>query len=283
MIEANPRSESVGPVSQELSGVDLARVALHAARDAARKRGATAEARTPRRRARVGQRDGRDPQGFAAVLQGLMADRAWDLPAVGGTVVDRWPGITATVAERLAEHVQAVAFDADRGQLDVRADSPAYATQIRLMTPRLMAAANEAVGREVVRSIRVLSPGAPASTRTSGGTNRAASPPVPEVPGRTRETVSPGYQRALAALQAGRPERAVDPQIAAAIERQNTSRGMREPEEAFGDGQAAVEALQAKAARTAAADSSRARALRRARAERTGSVTATAQGEVRIA
>ncbi|EFL27533.1 hypothetical protein SSOG_07247 [Streptomyces himastatinicus ATCC 53653] len=33
--------------------------------------------------------DGRDPQGFAAVLQGLMADRAWEFPAAGGTVVDR--------------------------------------------------------------------------------------------------------------------------------------------------------------------------------------------------
>ncbi|WP_406432563.1 hypothetical protein [Streptomyces sp. NBC_01589] len=38
-------------------------------------------------------RDGREPTGFAAVLQGLMADGAWDLPTGGGRVPDLWPGM----------------------------------------------------------------------------------------------------------------------------------------------------------------------------------------------
>lgn len=68
----------------ELSGVDLVRAVLHAARDAAKRRGD--EARMPRRRQqRIVRRDGREPSGFAAVLQGLMAERAWELPAAGGT------------------------------------------------------------------------------------------------------------------------------------------------------------------------------------------------------
>lgn len=282
MTEANmnPGNEPAGPARQEASGVDLARVALHAARDAARKRGAVSEARTPRRRARV-RRDGRDPQGFAAVLQQLMAERAWEVPAAGGSLLDRWPEIAATVAGRLAEHVQAVAFDGDNRRLDVRADSPAYATHIRLLTPQLVAAANEAAGREVVRSIRVLAAGAPAPP--ASGTGPASSPPVVEAPVRTRETASPGYQKALAAHQASRPERVLDPRIAAAIEQQNAASFMREPEEAFGDGRAATEELRAKAARAAAADSSRVRALRRARAERAGSATEPALRKDRIA
>jgi hypothetical protein len=43
-------------------------------------------------------RNGREPTGFAAVLQGLMGDRAWDLPAARGTVLDRWPDIAAAVS-----------------------------------------------------------------------------------------------------------------------------------------------------------------------------------------
>ncbi|UQA92340.1 DciA family protein [Streptomyces halobius] len=126
-----------------LSGVDLARVTLHAAREAAKKCGAT-DARAPRRRQeRVVRRDGRDPQGFAAVLQSLMADRAWQLPAAGGTVLDQWPDIAAAVAPQLPDHVRAVAFHPENGQLDLRPDSPAYATQLRLVSDRIVAAANE--------------------------------------------------------------------------------------------------------------------------------------------
>ncbi|MDN3057053.1 DciA family protein [Streptomyces sp. SRF1] len=268
--------------ARNTGGVDLARVALHQAREAAKAHGEAGTRKTKQRtRPSSTRRDGREPTGFAALLQSLMADRAWELPAAGGTVVDRWPEIAATVAERLAEHAQAVAFDAGKGRLDVRADSPAYATQIRLMSAGLTAAANEAVGRDAVRSIRVLAAGAPAPPVS--GSSPASSPPVPEAPVRTRETASPGYQQALAAHRASKPERALDPRIAAAIEQQNAGSSMREPEEAFGDGQAAIEELRAKAARATAADSSRVRALRRARAERAGSAAAAAPREARTA
>ncbi|WP_301128627.1 hypothetical protein [Streptomyces cacaoi] len=81
----------------ELSGAALARVALQQARLAAKN--TSGEARAPRRRrATAKKRNGREPAGIAAVLQGLMADRAWDIPAAGGTVLDRWPDIAAAVA-----------------------------------------------------------------------------------------------------------------------------------------------------------------------------------------
>jgi hypothetical protein len=52
---------------------------------------------------------------FAAVLQGLMAEWAWAIPAAGGNVLDRWPDIAATASPRLAGHVQAVAFHPQSG------------------------------------------------------------------------------------------------------------------------------------------------------------------------
>ncbi|WP_322888036.1 DciA family protein [Streptomyces solincola] len=80
------------------------------------------------------------------MLQGLMADRAWDVPAAGGSILDQWPDIAAALSPKLASHVTAVAFHAETGQLDLRPDSPAYATQLRLISSRIVAAANDAVG-----------------------------------------------------------------------------------------------------------------------------------------
>lgn len=89
MTETTSTTEQPAADGPELSGVDLARVALRQAKEAAKKRG-DSEAHTPRRPQQTAvRRDGREPSGFAAVLQGLMADRAWEVPAAGGTVLDR--------------------------------------------------------------------------------------------------------------------------------------------------------------------------------------------------
>ncbi|MFE9687823.1 hypothetical protein [Streptomyces sp. NPDC006285] len=99
-------------------------LSLHQAREAAKKRGDSEAPAPRRRRQRVVQRDGREPSGFAPVLQGLMADRAWELPAAGGSILDRWPDIAAAVAPQLPDHVTAVAFHPETGQLDLRAPTP---------------------------------------------------------------------------------------------------------------------------------------------------------------
>ncbi|WP_406323641.1 hypothetical protein [Streptomyces sp. NBC_01637] len=124
-----------------------------AAREAVRARGASGTTL---------RRDGREPTGFAAVLQSLMADEVGDLPAGGGSVLDQWPGIAAAISPALPEHVQAVAFHAESGLLDLRPDSSAYATQLRPISARIVAAANETVGTAAVRTVRVLVVGATA-------------------------------------------------------------------------------------------------------------------------
>ncbi|MFE0886995.1 DciA family protein [Streptomyces rochei] len=280
MTETTTATEQATVDGLELTGVDLARVALHAAREAARKRGDT-EARAPRRRPerRNEKRDGREPRGFAAVLQGLMAERAWAIPAAGGSVLDRWPDIAAAVSSRLPEHVQAVAFHPETGQLDLRPDSPAYATQLRLITARIVAAANESAGTEAVRTVRVLPPGTAPAPRTAPEAP-AAAPDAPQAPVKTREMGSAGFHQALAAHQAVVPPSRVDPSIAEAVERQ--TRAMRalslqafpEPEAAADDQPAPIE--QARTERRRQADVSYAAALRRARAERAAREAGTA-------
>lgn len=254
----------------ELSGIDLARVALQQARLAARNNGG--EARAPRRRrATTVKRDGREPSGFASVLQGLMADRAWELPAAGGSVLDQWPDIAGAVAPQLPHHVAAVAFHPETGQLDLRPDSPAYATQLRLITARIVATANSTVGTDAVRTVRVLPPGTAPAPRTASEAP-AAAPDASQAPVKTREMGSAGFHQALAAHQAVVPPSRVDPSIAEAVERQTRAmralsrRAFAEPEQAADDAPAPIE--QAHTERRRQADASHAAALRRARAER---------------
>jgi hypothetical protein len=267
MTETTTRIEQADVGGPELSGVDLARVALHAAREAARKRG-DSEVRIPRRRTqRAVKRDGREPTGFAAVLQGLMAERAWAIPAAGGSILDRWPDIAAAVSSRLPEHVQAVAFHPESGQLDLRPDSPAYATQVRLITARIIATANSVAGTDAVRTIRVLTAGAAPEPCTTQPAPQTAA--APQTPVKTREMACQGYHQALTAHQATRPDRHVDPTIAEAIESQ--THALRQlsrrafPDLDPGDRFSPIDAARAQRRQAAATEAA---ALRRARTER---------------
>ncbi|MEV8606024.1 DciA family protein [Streptomyces griseoviridis] len=272
-INPSQQQEQPGTDSGELSGVDLARVALHQAREAAKARGesGTRKAKRPVRAA-AARRDGREPTGFAAVLQGLMADRAWDVPAAGGSILDQWPAIAAAVSPNLPAHVAAVAFHAESGQLDLRPDSPAYATQLRLLNTRVIAAANEAAGTQAVRTVRVLAVGGLPSLEAAAAPKAAAAAPEAQV--KTRDMAAPGFHQALAAHQSAVPARRVDPGITAAVERQ--TRVMRElSRRAFPDtdvvpDDAPAPIEQARAQRRRQAAATEAAALRRARAERAG-------------
>ncbi|MET9954507.1 DciA family protein [Streptomyces sp. NPDC006339] len=187
-------SHLAAPSVPEASGADLARIALHQAREAARQRGA--QTRAPRRPKRVTlQRDRRDPAGFATVIQSLITERAWDVPASGGSVLDQWPDIAAAVAPNLAAHTATVAFDSPTGRLSLRPDSPAYGTQLRLLTARIIDAANQRVGRSVVREVRVLPAGPTVATPEPAVAARPAAEPAGAV--KTRENASAGYRRAL--------------------------------------------------------------------------------------
>ncbi|MCQ8772083.1 hypothetical protein [Streptomyces telluris] len=75
----------------KVSGADLARVALRAAMESARKNGGrqTTKRQQPRP-VRTVRRDGREPMGLGAVMDALVTERAWELPAVGATLRERW-------------------------------------------------------------------------------------------------------------------------------------------------------------------------------------------------
>ncbi|MFE4449122.1 DUF721 domain-containing protein [Streptomyces sp. NPDC056796] len=154
-----------GPGKQpEVSGVDLARVALRAAKEQARARGAAAQQKNQARRGgglRSGARsDGRDPLPLGSAINRLITERGWETPAAVGGVMGRWPQI---VGGDLANHCVPVRYDEDPAErvLTVQCDSTAWATQLRLLAPQLVARLNTDLGHGTVRMIRVLGPGGP--------------------------------------------------------------------------------------------------------------------------
>ncbi len=166
-----------------VSGLDLARRALAAAKAEATRRGhrpgatvpgseaarASQDGNGPERRRRTGrveeQRSGarpdaRDPQRLGAAVHQLLADRGWQVEVSVGGVLGRWAEI---MGPDIAAHCTPEGFT--DGELSVRADSTAWATALRLMAPQLIDRANEQVGPGTVSRVRVLGPAGPSWRR----------------------------------------------------------------------------------------------------------------------
>ncbi|MBW1598834.1 DUF721 domain-containing protein [Streptomyces sp. JJ38] len=157
-VPSDGRTEAPAP---PVSGVDLARVALRAAKEQARARG---EATRQKQQARRGglrsgaRRDGRDPMPLGAALERLKTERGWEMPIAVGGVMGRWPLI---VGEKNAEHCRPERYDEERRVLHVRCDSTAWATELRRLAPQLVRRLNEDLGHGTVSVIKVLGPGGP--------------------------------------------------------------------------------------------------------------------------
>lgn len=145
------------------SGIDLARAALAAAQADARAKGIRRSDRSALRRGDVsGQRrsgahpDDRDPQPLGQAVDRLVADRGWQSQAAVGGVMARWDTV---VGAEVAAHCTPESYD--ETVLTVRADSTAWATQVRLLSPHLVQRLNDECGAGAVSRVMVLGPGRP--------------------------------------------------------------------------------------------------------------------------
>jgi predicted nucleic acid-binding Zn ribbon protein len=150
--------------------IDAAQAALNRMRDAAAARGeirravprSGASAHKPARGGR-GTRGfsqfhgtGRDPLGLGKVVGRLVAERGWTSPVAVGSVMAQWP---ALVGPEISAHCTPESFTDTT--LHVRADSTAWATQLRLLSSSLLEKFRNELGDGVVTSIQVLGPAAP--------------------------------------------------------------------------------------------------------------------------
>ncbi len=108
-----------------------------------------------------------DPQSLTTALDGLLAARGWEQRAAVGAVFGGWAQI---VGPQLAAHTRPESFD--DGELVVSADSPAWATQVRLLAPQLVSRLAEELGTGTVRRVRVKG-----SRGSPPGGNKAARVP----------------------------------------------------------------------------------------------------------
>lgn len=162
------------------SGVEVARQALAAARAEARRLGHLPGRVPPsdrssgdlRSESAVGERarrwrvtpeqrsgahpDDRDPQLLGPTLDRLVAERGWQTDAAVGGVMGRWAAI---VGPEVAAHATPLSYD--DGELVVQADSTAWATQIRLLAPVLLARLADDLGSGAVSSVTVRGPSGP--------------------------------------------------------------------------------------------------------------------------
>lgn len=151
-------------------GSDIAREALRAAREVSAERatqrsaqrgtGRPATGRARRRRWSGPGPDDRDPQPFGRVASRVAMDRGWSPRLTDATVLGRWPHL---VGPEIADHCAPVSLH--DGELVLQAESTAWATQLRTLQRQLLVRLAVAVGKDVVRRIRVVGPSGQPSWR----------------------------------------------------------------------------------------------------------------------
>ncbi len=97
-----------------------------------------------------------EPSLLADLLGEVVNDQGWDERLAAQRVFTDWAGI---VGPEVAQHSEVIAFD--DGEVEVRTDSTAWATQLRLLAPRIVAKLNELMGDGSVLRIIVRGPQAP--------------------------------------------------------------------------------------------------------------------------
>ncbi|MFJ5294513.1 DciA family protein [Streptomyces sp. NPDC088348] len=254
------------------SGQDLARQALNAYKAGAKNTpGPARKAKTKTRR--VDRSGGRDPVGVGPLLGTVTAEQGWHISLGGGGILGQW----ADLCPQYVGRVEAVAFDPERGRLDLRPGNHAYAAQLRLLAGQLAKQINDKLPQPVVRSVRILPVGTVAAATTGvHPTSTGQNPAAPEQPAGTYYDVFDGYHQARAvALKSKGTLLPENPLHQPAIEGSNRALvdpRRREPVELFNDAVAAQEPT-ADEQRTALEASIRAARIR-ARQEKSGAVLA---------
>lgn len=94
-----------------------------------------------------------DPELLNSALGDLLSARGWQARAAIGTVFGTWPQI---VGPQVAAHTTPESFN--NGELTVTADSDTWATQLRLLAPKVLQRLEEELGAGTVHHLRVRGP-----------------------------------------------------------------------------------------------------------------------------
>lgn len=162
--DSDQESGGQPPAAGDAVADDAARRMLARARSTARSapRNPTGASRagkqTPQRRSGA-RPDGRDPQPAKDVLDSWLTDAGFTEALAAGGVQAHWETI---VGADLAAHVMCEPTQTPEGRvLVLRADSTAWATQVRLLLPMIHRRIEEVLGEPVTDPVRVIGPAPP--------------------------------------------------------------------------------------------------------------------------
>ena len=97
-----------------------------------------------------------DPQLLTTLIADTVKKHGWQAEVTGGRIINNWPDI---MGEEIASHSHVEKLD-DEGTLHIRTDTTAWATQLRLLQPQILAELGKRYG-STVRMLRILGPNRP--------------------------------------------------------------------------------------------------------------------------
>jgi predicted nucleic acid-binding Zn ribbon protein len=86
----------------------------------------------------------------------MIRDRGWERPTAEATVLGAWDTV---VGPDVAAHCTPVGLR--EGELTLQAESTAWATQLRLLTPSILGKISDQLGSGLVTKLRIHGPSAP--------------------------------------------------------------------------------------------------------------------------
>lgn len=152
-------SDDAHTPDSEASDIRAATRAFQRARSSGVSSAGTSSGRASKKRSKPsGTRAGKssDPTLMSTALTEFLSHQGWENDAARAGLFEHWREI---VGEDVAEHVHVESWS--DGQLVLRADSTAWATQVRLLTASLLERVRAALGPDVVESVHVKGPQAP--------------------------------------------------------------------------------------------------------------------------
>lgn len=101
-----------------------------------------------------------DPEKLSNILNDLVATRDWKKGIAEGTLFTKWREI---VGNEIADHCEPITLF--EGRLTIKAESTAWATQLRLITPDLLKNIRSRSEGALVEELTVIGPNAPSWKR----------------------------------------------------------------------------------------------------------------------
>lgn len=160
-LSTDDSTAAPGTVGDDPASPDLAAGALRSARAIAAGRGTGRPARLSRRRSPGGgysgaRPDERDPALLGKILGNTMAELGWVAPLAQARLMGQWASV---VGSDIAARCQPVSLV--DGELKVSAESTAWATQLRLMAPQILARIARELPAGLVTKLIITGPSAP--------------------------------------------------------------------------------------------------------------------------